>query len=143
MFMISFQVVKPFLEAKTRKKVKFVYTDDESTKKIMEEVFEMDQLESAFGGENPETFDIQKYAQRMKEDDEKMRSFWEEASVVDSSCNNGLIMHERSLSDPSEGEAESDGTPSSSTAEDSRASTPDVGLSVATVSLEEPGHVKV
>lgn len=142
-----YKVVKPFLEPKTRKKVKFVYTDDVSTKKIMEELFDLDQLESAFGGNSTESFDMEKYAKKMKEDDEKMRSLWEEGNgaSIAVSCNG--LMHESSAShndDPSDEEAENDSscTPSSSTAENSCASTPDVGLSVATISLEDPGHVK-
>lgn len=152
-FITLFQVVKPFLEPKTRKKVKFVYADDVSTMKIMEELFEMEQLESAFGGKSSDSFDIQKYAQRMKEDDEKMRLSWKEGNgaSVASSCNH---THEISLSpknDPSEEEEEeedendTDGrscTPSSSVAEDSPTSTPDAGVSVATMSLDDPGHVK-
>ncbi|KAG7973930.1 hypothetical protein I3843_06G020400 [Carya illinoinensis] len=69
-------VVKPFLEPKTYNKVKFVYSDDVSAKKIMEDLFDMDQLESAFGGKGDISFDINKYAERMREDDKKMSSFW-------------------------------------------------------------------
>lgn len=71
-----FAVVKPFLEPKTYKKVKFVYSDDNNTKKIMEDLFNMDQLESAFGGKDNSGFDINKYAERMREDDKKMPTFW-------------------------------------------------------------------
>lgn len=69
-------MVKPFLEPKTYKKVKFVYSDDNNTKKIMEDLFNMDQLESAFGGKDNSGFDINKYAERMREDDKKMPAFW-------------------------------------------------------------------
>lgn len=69
-------VVKPFLEPKTRNKVKFVYSDDLNTKKIMEDLFDMNQLESAFGGNDNTGFDLNKYAERMKEDDKKMPAFW-------------------------------------------------------------------
>ncbi|KAM7259001.1 hypothetical protein ACFE04_014742 [Oxalis oulophora] len=70
------KMVKPFLEPKTRKKVKFVYDDEPNTKKIMEEVFNMDELESAFGGNDPTGFDINRYAERMREDDKKMPFLW-------------------------------------------------------------------
>lgn len=36
----------------------------------------MDQLESAFGGNNNVGFNITKYAEMMKEDDKQMRCFW-------------------------------------------------------------------
>lgn len=70
------QMVKPSLEPKTYNKVKFVYSDDQNSKKIMEDLFDMDSLESAFGGNDVTGFDINKYAERMKEDDQKMPSFW-------------------------------------------------------------------
>lgn len=77
--MYNSQIVKPFLEPKTRNKVKFVYSDDLNTKKIMEDLFDMDQLESAFGGNNNTGFDINKYAERMKEDDKRIPAFWTRA----------------------------------------------------------------
>lgn len=70
------QVVKPFLEPKTVKKVQFVYSDDPNSKKIMEDHFDMDKLESAFGGKDTSGFDIVKYAERMKEDDKKIPSLF-------------------------------------------------------------------
>ncbi|KAH9756657.1 CRAL-TRIO domain-containing protein [Citrus sinensis] len=73
---ISVKVVKPFLELKTQNKVKFVYSDDINTRRIMEDLFDMDQLESAFGGNDRVGFNINKYAERMREDDKKMPSFW-------------------------------------------------------------------
>lgn len=73
---LSLQVVKPFLEPKTQNKVKFVYSDDLNTVKIMEDLFVMDQLESAFGGKDSSGFNINKYAERMREDDKRMPSFW-------------------------------------------------------------------
>ncbi|KAI3825896.1 hypothetical protein L1987_07614 [Smallanthus sonchifolius] len=66
-----YKIVKPFLEPKTANKVKFVYSNDLNTKTIMENLFCMDELESAFGGKDEESFDIKKYAERMKEDDAK------------------------------------------------------------------------
>ncbi|KAI3672410.1 hypothetical protein L6452_38498 [Arctium lappa] len=66
-----YKVVKPFLEPKTANKVKFVYADDPNTKTIMDNLFCMDELESAFGGKDEENFDIKKYAEKMKEDDAK------------------------------------------------------------------------
>jgi hypothetical protein len=71
-----YKVVKPFLEPKTANKVKFVYSDDPETSKIMEDLFNTDEIESAFGGKDTDGFDINKYAERMKEDDKKMPLFW-------------------------------------------------------------------
>ena len=75
-YLLFFQIVKPFLEPKTRNKVKFVYSDDASTKKIIEDLFDMEHLDSAFGGKSNAGFDITKYAERMKEDDKRMPAFW-------------------------------------------------------------------
>ncbi|KAJ4761537.1 Sec14p-like phosphatidylinositol transfer family protein [Rhynchospora pubera] len=69
-------VVKPFLEPKTYRKVKFAYSDDQNTKGIMEDLFKMDELESCFGGNNQTTFEFNDYGARMREDDKKMPLFW-------------------------------------------------------------------
>lgn len=69
-------VAKPFLEPKTANKVKFVYSDNPNTTKIMEDLFDMDVVESAFGGKDDADFNIAKYAERMKEDDKKIPLFW-------------------------------------------------------------------
>ncbi|XP_042476656.1 phosphatidylinositol transfer protein 3-like [Macadamia integrifolia] len=68
-------MVKPFLEPKTYKKVKFVYSNDPESQKIMQELFDMDKLESAFGGRNTVGFDYKEYGEKMKEDDRKMFDF--------------------------------------------------------------------
>jgi hypothetical protein len=66
--------VRPFLDHETRKKVKFVYSNDKESQKIMAEVFDMDQLDSAFGGNNPSGFEYNSYAEQMRDDDKKMGS---------------------------------------------------------------------
>lgn len=72
-----YTLVKPFLEPKTADKVKFVYSSDSNTMKIIEDTFDVDKLESAFGGkDNNASFEINKYAERMREDDKKMPYFW-------------------------------------------------------------------
>ncbi|KAF8779837.1 hypothetical protein HU200_002102 [Digitaria exilis] len=70
------KMASPLLEKKTRNKVKFVYSDRPESMKIIEDLFNMDELECAFGGKNPATFNINDYAMRMREDDKKMPSFW-------------------------------------------------------------------
>lgn len=66
------QIVKPFIEPKTFKKVKFVYSDDSESQKIMEDLFYMDKLELVFGGQNSVGFDFKLYEEKMREDDRKM-----------------------------------------------------------------------
>ncbi|KAI0499160.1 hypothetical protein KFK09_020062 [Dendrobium nobile] len=73
-------LVKPFLEPKTSRKVKFVYSDNQASLKVMEELFNMDELEKAFGGKNEAGFEIKEYAKRMREDDKKMPLYWSQGN---------------------------------------------------------------
>lgn len=68
-------MVKPFLEPKTYKKVRFVYSNDPQSMMVMEALFDMEKLDSAFGGKSTGGFDYEVYRQRMKEDDEKRFAF--------------------------------------------------------------------
>ncbi|XP_052202176.1 uncharacterized protein LOC127807959 isoform X2 [Diospyros lotus] len=71
------RVVKRFLDPRIANKVKFVCSENQSSVKIMEDLFDMDKLDSAFGGRGGElVFDINRLVERMREDDKKMRSFW-------------------------------------------------------------------
>ncbi|KAF6147746.1 hypothetical protein GIB67_006719 [Kingdonia uniflora] len=100
-----YNIVKLFLEHKTYSKVKFVYSDDPESQQIMENLFDMDKLESSFGGRNLNGFDYSEFSERMKEDDVKMldviksgRSILIETSMV------SLLQQSMSLtSDASEG----------------------------------------
>ncbi|CAI8597491.1 unnamed protein product [Vicia faba] len=83
-FQPFFAMVKVLLESESYKKVKFVYPNDQNTKKIMESLFNMDQLEPAFGGNDDTEFDMNKYAKRMKEEDNKMHSFWTSHNIPSS-----------------------------------------------------------
>ena len=75
-------MLRPFLETELYNKVKFGYSDDLNTKKMLEDLFDMDKLESAFGGNDDTGFDMNKYAERMKEDENKKHSFWTQAKSV-------------------------------------------------------------
>ncbi|KAJ8762677.1 hypothetical protein K2173_011157 [Erythroxylum novogranatense] len=72
---------KAFLDPKTYNKVKFVYSGEANTMKIMEDLFDIDELDCAFGGRNNSGFDISKYAERMRDDDKRMPSFWTRGST--------------------------------------------------------------
>ncbi len=50
-------------------KVKFLYTNNPESHKIVSEMFDMDLLETAFGGRNSITIDIDNYAERMRRSD--------------------------------------------------------------------------
>ncbi|KAJ0014480.1 hypothetical protein Pint_20820 [Pistacia integerrima] len=59
------------LSRRHTKKVRFAYSDDIQSQKIMEALFDMDKLESVFGGKNTAGFNYEAYAKRMREDDAK------------------------------------------------------------------------
>ncbi|XP_006654183.1 phosphatidylinositol transfer protein 3-like isoform X2 [Oryza brachyantha] len=63
------KILKHFLEAKMNEKVKFVYTNNPESHKIVSEMFDMDKLETAFGGRNSLTTDMDSYAERMRRSD--------------------------------------------------------------------------
>ncbi|KAL2503804.1 Sec14p-like phosphatidylinositol transfer family protein [Abeliophyllum distichum] len=96
-------VAKPFLESKTVAKVKFVYSDNPNAKSIMDDLFDMELVESAFGGKDDADFEINKYAERMREDDKKIPSFW----TTDNNSAATLLPIAPSL-DPTNSELESD-----------------------------------
>ncbi|KAL4324751.1 hypothetical protein GQ457_11G006150 [Hibiscus cannabinus] len=75
LFHSSWMILKPFLDPVTYQKVKFVYSDDPKSRKIIEEIFDLDKLDAAFGGRNMSGFDYQAYARQMKDDDVRMWSF--------------------------------------------------------------------
>ncbi|KAB8080885.1 uncharacterized protein [Oryza sativa Japonica Group] len=76
------KIVKPFLDHETYKKVKFVYSSDKESQKIMADVFDLDKLDSAFGGRNPATFEYNSYAERMRADDIKMGSSFKSNGIT-------------------------------------------------------------
>ncbi|KAH9706571.1 CRAL-TRIO domain-containing protein [Citrus sinensis] len=67
----GFQVVKPFLEPKTYKKVRFAYSNDPQSQKIMEALFDINKLDSSFGGRSRVGFDYEAFGQLMRADDKK------------------------------------------------------------------------
>ncbi|XP_057468272.1 uncharacterized protein LOC130757541 isoform X1 [Actinidia eriantha] len=73
-------MVKPFLEPKTYKKVRFVFADNPQSRKIMEDLFDMEKLECVFGGTNSLGYDYGDYVKRMTEVDNKM------TDSIDSRC---------------------------------------------------------
>ncbi|CAL4899846.1 unnamed protein product [Urochloa decumbens] len=64
------KIVKRFIEPTLEEKVKFVYSNNSDSQRIMSDMFDMDKLESAFGGRNTASLDISKYAERMRRRDQ-------------------------------------------------------------------------
>ncbi|KAE9599694.1 hypothetical protein Lal_00045915 [Lupinus albus] len=98
-------MAKPFLEPSTQKKVTFAYPDNPRSCMIMEELFDMNKLETYFGGKNTVGFNYEAYAQKMKDDDKKMSNF------IDSGCSSpsnyfNNDVNESQLSDDNDSEDE-------------------------------------
>lgn len=74
------QIVKPFLDPKTFKKVKFVYAKNAESQKIMTELFEEDTIKSTF--EDPNDYTHEEYAKMMQDDDQKSSLHWKLAGVA-------------------------------------------------------------
>ncbi|KAH7373391.1 hypothetical protein KP509_17G053700 [Ceratopteris richardii] len=68
---VFWNVIRPFLDPSTQKKVKFVYANDEGGQKLMESLFDLDMLECAFGGRNRCKFNKDDYVVSMKKDNGK------------------------------------------------------------------------
>ena len=67
------QIAKNFVQPNMKEKVKFVYANKPESLEIIADIFDLDMLESSFGGRSTSTiFDIKKYAERMRRAD-KMR----------------------------------------------------------------------
>jgi hypothetical protein len=71
------QIVKPFLDPKTFRKVKFVYSKNAESQKILSELFEEDAVKSIF--EDPNDYNFEEYAKLMQEDDQKSALYWKGA----------------------------------------------------------------
>lgn len=81
------KIAKHFIEPNMKEKVKFVYTNDPESQKIVADMFDLDKLESAFGGRNTVDFDINMYAKRMRRND-RMRG-----ASTDANDNTPVLPH--------------------------------------------------
>jgi hypothetical protein len=79
------QILKTFIEPALKEKVKFVYTKNSESQKMMADMFDLDKLESAFGGRNTSDLDMAKYAQRMRSQDQ-LKGFCKHTNLNSSSC---------------------------------------------------------
>ncbi|CAN6342552.1 unnamed protein product, partial [Urochloa humidicola] len=52
------KILNYFIEPEMKEKVKFVYTDNSESQSIMADMFDLDKLESAFGGRNTSEIDL-------------------------------------------------------------------------------------
>ena len=76
---MTLQIIKHFLEQKMNEKVKFVYNNNSESQRIMGDMFDLGKLESTFGGRNTAGLDIDKYAEKMRRQDQ-IRGAWTQAN---------------------------------------------------------------
>jgi hypothetical protein len=67
------QIVKPFLDPRTARKVKFVYSDDAESMKVLDILFDKDKVDASLADDD---FDLAEYAKLMQSDDEKVAVTW-------------------------------------------------------------------
>lgn len=71
-----FQIVKYFLDAKTFKKVKFVYPNNTDSVELMKSYFDEENLPSEFGGKAMLKYDHEEFSRQMTQDDAKSAALW-------------------------------------------------------------------
>eukprot|EP00252_Welwitschia_mirabilis_P005127 TRINITY_DN15553_c0_g1_i1.p1 TRINITY_DN15553_c0_g1~~TRINITY_DN15553_c0_g1_i1.p1 ORF type:complete len:293 (-),score=64.96 TRINITY_DN15553_c0_g1_i1:253-1131(-) len=87
------KIVKFFLDPKTFQKVKFVYPKNDESTKIMEEYFDMHELQTTFGGENSNEYDHTEFTKLMLQDDVRTAEYW---SMSDGELN-GVSRNDKAL----------------------------------------------
>eukprot|EP00897_Mesotaenium_endlicherianum_P002800 jgi/Mesen1/2548/ME000162S01675 len=75
-------LIKPFMDPKTFRKVKFLYSSTANTHKLLDEHFDLDTLEQAFGGRSTWQYDHAAYGAMMREDDLKTAQLWKLPSAA-------------------------------------------------------------
>ncbi|GAQ81173.1 Sec14p-like phosphatidylinositol transfer family protein [Klebsormidium nitens] len=78
MFGMFWNLIQPFVDPVTHKKVRFVQGKSKDCKALMEETFELEHLEEAFGGQSKATFDFAAYTQMMEEDERRIAQYWDQ-----------------------------------------------------------------
>lgn len=74
LFSMFWKMIKPFLDARTVAKVKFLYADNpQKSQQILLDVFEsVGELEQSLGGDSPHEYDFEKYRALMKAEEEEL-----------------------------------------------------------------------
>ena len=88
---LDLQIVKYFLDPKTFQKVKFVYPKSGESTSLLEEVFDMDKLQSSFGGKNNYQYDHAEFSKLMQQDDVKTAEYWAMGEKVTKTNGNSAL----------------------------------------------------
>lgn len=82
LFQVFWKLIKPFIDDAMFESVKFVYTGDAESQKVMADSFDVDAMEEAYGGKNRVGFDVDAYGKRMREEDRKMEAARQKAAAT-------------------------------------------------------------
>eukprot|EP00249_Psilotum_nudum_P023869 c29012_g2_i3 orf=406-1305(-) len=76
-FEAFWKVVRHFLDSKTFQKVKFVYSKNLDSLKLLNDLFDSEKLDTAFGGQSPSPYNHAENGKRMQQDDVKKTAYWQ------------------------------------------------------------------
>lgn len=75
-FEAFWKVIRPFVDPVTFNKILFANPSKPESTSRMEEIFDLDKLEKAFGGRSTWTYSQEVYSEMMRRDDERMKQKW-------------------------------------------------------------------
>eukprot|EP00850_Spirogloea_muscicola_P018964 SM000180S03489 [mRNA] locus=s180:36955:38891:- [translate_table: standard] len=75
-FEAFWSMIRPFIDSKTAKKVRFIYAKGSQSTRLLEELFDLDKLDQQFGGKKPWSYDHEAYSKLRKQDDLKQAEHW-------------------------------------------------------------------
>lgn len=82
-FEAFWKIVKYFLDPKTFEKVKFIYPKNDESARILQQNFDLDKLQKAFGGNSNSQYDHEEFSKLMRQDDIKTAQHWMSDSKPD------------------------------------------------------------
>lgn len=109
LFEAFWTLVKPFLDPKTFRKVKFVYSKNPESQKILAEYFEEDAIKSILEDQNDYTHD--EYAKLMQDDDQKSALYWKGAGLAKAEAEPAAEDQSRSVELPEAGDLKREDAP--------------------------------
>ncbi|KAG0630168.1 hypothetical protein M758_1G159000 [Ceratodon purpureus] len=80
LFEAVWKIVKPFLDPKTFRKVKFVYAKNAESQNILTDLFEDDAVKGIFDDSNE--YNFEEYSKMMQEDDQKSVAHWKASGSI-------------------------------------------------------------
>uniref|UniRef100_A0A0D6R4F7 CRAL-TRIO domain-containing protein n=1 Tax=Araucaria cunninghamii TaxID=56994 RepID=A0A0D6R4F7_ARACU len=98
-FEAFWKVVKYFLDPKTFEKVKFIYPKNDESARLMQQTFDLDKLQTAFGGNNNSQYDHEEFSKLMRQDDIKTARYWMSDNKSNELNGNGNLASQPDIKD--------------------------------------------